>query len=80
MRKKKIDCEKLVMKLLRIQKKIDANKRLYADLDQIFDELLSAGFRSMTIGKLTVSMRDNFKDKNVVFRAAAVRRFELVIK
>lgn len=70
--KKELVAEKL-KRIAQIEKKLDGNKNLYSELDQLtFDlkdeNLAEHGFQCV----------DNFSEKNVQFKVAAVRRFEIV--
>jgi len=56
-----------------IARRLEADKALYKELDDITTALLEIKFRK---GHGAV-LRDNFKKKNIVFRATAIKRFEL---
>ena len=65
--------EQLVDKALDIMSRIEATKQLYKDLDELILLLKDVP----NLEKYGVELRDNFAEKNVVFRPAGVRRFEL---
>ena len=70
---------KLLAKATRLKARIDAVKPLYQELDDIIDELLKANFRGVVTKTHLFRIVDNFALKNVCFRPAAIRRFELRI-
>lgn len=51
---------------------LEAQKRLYARLDE-----LTLALKDQEIGRLGLMVVDNFAQKNVAFRVAGVKRFEL---
>lgn len=60
-------------KTLRVKKKLEQIKKLYAEVDQITNELLAKKFKHDDIAFFV----DNFRDKNLLFRTTAFRRWEL---
>lgn len=63
----------LILKAKRLQRKIDALKPLYAELEAVTDQLRKAGFKAGH----GLTLIDNFKNKNVAYRTTSIRRFEL---
>jgi len=66
--------------LAKLEKKIEDSKQLYAERDEITLYLVGLGFAAAQIEKLEFKLVDNFSDKNVCYRAAFVRRWEVKIK
>lgn len=62
----------LLKELEKIQKKLEANKKNYERVEQIVMTL-----KNQDLSNFGYEVVDNFKEKNVVFRPAGVRRFEL---
>lgn len=52
---------------------IEAIKPLYKELDELTDKLFAAGF----VAGEGLAIVDNFAEKNTVWKASAIRRFEL---
>lgn len=50
---------------------------LYKELDSITDNLVKSRVRKFAVGRIELVIIDNFKKKNTVFRATALRRFEI---
>lgn len=67
----------LVRQALALQAKIERCKAHYRKLDEIVDLLLGLGYKGSTVDGRRVALVDRFAKKNTVWRAAAVRRFEL---
>ena len=74
---------RLVNRALEIMEELAECKALYEELDELTDKLGDYGFTSKELGidengNLEVlSLVDNFQHKNTVWKAAAVRRYEL---
>lgn len=68
----KKEITKLVTELKEIKSKLEKVKPLYDRLDKITIELIG-----QDISGFGLAVIDNFKDKNCVFRPAAVRRYEI---
>lgn len=71
----------LMAKAAEIKAKLDAVKPLYDEMDKLtmqIAELTQPG--EYEIPDYEVTLVDNFAQKNVCFRPAAVRRFELKIE
>lgn len=64
---------KLLKEAQTIHKAIEKNKKLYARLDEIIQNLIDFNFDK----EGEIHLVDNFKDKNVQWRATGMRRFEL---
>lgn len=76
----KKDIKKLLERAIDVQRHIAALKGLYHELDDITETLIDEGFTHHEFPALSVTLVDNFEDRYVVYRPAAVRRFELIIK
>lgn len=63
----------LIKEAKEIHRKIEKNKKLYARLDEIIQELIKTDFQSES----GVTLVDNFKNKNMQWKAAGIRRFDL---
>ena len=72
--------KKLITRAIAIQKKIDAIKDLYNELDDITEQLQKVKFKSYTDAKNNVYLVDNFANQNHAFRTTSIRRFELRIE
>lgn len=70
---KKSKLAALEKKALAIMRKLEATKKLYSQLEDVTLELERLGFDHGT----KLYLFDNFSEKNVCFRPAAIRRFEL---
>ncbi len=70
---KKQEIEKMSRRAEQLLERIEENKELYKELDQLTEELIKRGFAS----DARLVLVDNFESKNVIFRPAAVRRFEI---
>ena len=67
--------------ILCLLKEVEGYKEAYKKLDILMQTLIDSGVRELTLDSGdTLEIVDNFKDKNTVFRPAAVRRFEVRIK
>ncbi len=71
---------KLIERALKIQQKLEENKPLYKELDEIVLNLASQGFSHDTLENLEIELVDNFADKNTCFKVAGVKRFDLKVK
>ncbi len=72
--------EKLA-RILSIQRELDVRKALYAELDTLVCELQAGGFKCADLEGMRLELVDNFADgKNVCFRPAGVKRFEVDIE
>lgn len=62
-----------------IKKALEAQKPLYGELDELIIELsgIAEVGTSFSAGGNFVTLVDNFKDKNTVFRPAGVKRFDV---
>lgn len=69
----KKDLQELSQRALKLMTKLEANKALYQELDEITVTIAKVG----ETGTPELILVDNFAEKNVAFRPAAVRRFEL---
>lgn len=57
--------------------RIESNKTLYGQLDEITDKIRAAKIKQKDLKKAGLRIVNNFWEKNVVFRPAAIRHFEL---
>lgn len=74
------ECMGFIRKIRQAKKlmaRIEACKANYQKLDALVQSLAEAGFESETADGETWVLKDNFAESNVVFRAHAMRRFEL---
>lgn len=71
---------RLSKRALEITGELERVKALYAELDAITLQLVEMGCLAYDGKGWTVRITDNYESKNVVFRPAAVRRFELKAK
>lgn len=73
MRKDNPKHNKIIKKIVKLRNEIS---EAYDEINILENKLLDSKFKSNSIAY----MRDNFKDKNVVYRTTSIRRFELIIK
>jgi len=76
----KIQIEEKLEKLIELTEALEARKALYDELDKVTLELREAGFHHAILHGKEITLRDNFSEKNVQWRMAAVRRFEAIVK
>lgn len=67
-------------RVISIVKELEARKALYAELDQLIQELVAEGFKEAIVDEMFLTLKDNFADKNTGWTAAAVKRFEIEIE
>lgn len=68
-------------RVIEIQKELDLRKELYAEMDRLTLELLAGNFSNAELEGLRLELVDNFADgKNVCFRPAGVKRWEITIE
>ena len=72
--------KEMLAQVIKLQAEIDIRTALYAELDMLTVQLQSEGFVSAEIDGLMVTLVDNFKESNVVFRPAGVKHYECKIK
>lgn len=68
--------DKKLRRMVAIQKKLDAVKKLYKELDDLTIELVVNQVFGGTVGPYHITITDNFCDKNTCFKATAVKRYE----
>jgi hypothetical protein len=71
---------KLLEEALKIRVRLEKDKLLYRRLDDITQLLSSGKKRTYLFEGYRISVIDNFAEKNTVFRATAIRRFELAFE
>lgn len=76
----KFKTRQLIERALKIQQKLEENKPLYQELDEIVLKLANDGFTHDTIDNVEVELVDNFATKNTCFKVAGVKRYDLKIK
>lgn len=90
---KKSNAEAIANKIVRVKYLIDANKHLYKELDDLVLQLMDSvgtdcevyvnedvqviGDNVLIIPSQVVKVVDNFKDNNVVFKSASIKRFDV---
>ena len=67
-------------KVLDLMNELDARKALYDELDRLTLELQTEGFSHELIDGKVITLRDNFAEKNTVFRVAGVKHYEIVVE
>lgn len=67
-------------RVLDIQRELDLRKELYEELDRLALELLKDGFQSAQLDGFMLTLVDNFREKNTVFRTAGVKQYEIRVK
>ena len=72
--------KKLVDRFLKLHKKTQTFKSVYAEIDEITAQLAAKNFRSYPIKKAIVILADNFASKNVAYRTTSIKRYELKIE
>lgn len=73
--------EMLLARLIVVAAEIAKVKKLYEEQDRLTLGLREAEFRSAEVDGILYTMTDNFADdKNVAYRIAFVRRFEVKTK
>jgi hypothetical protein len=72
--------EDKLRKVLELTEALEARKALYDELDKLTLELQSEGFVQALVDGNLITMQDNFSEKNVQWRMAAVRRYEIKIQ
>lgn len=55
-------------------------KELYAERDELTLALVRAGFTEGKSGEQTLTLRDNYEDKNCAWTMTPIRRYEIKIK
>jgi len=76
--------EEKIAKLIELTEEIERRKSLYDELEKLTLELKEAGFTSGEFKKYpgkeyALELVDNFSEKNVAWRMAAVRRWEIKV-
>lgn len=72
---------KKLARILDITHELELRKALYAELDALVLELRDGGFVSADLDGFRMALVDNFADgRNVVFRPAGVKRFEVNVE
>lgn len=71
--------------VVRITEELERRKALYEELDNLTLELREAGFTAGDYDTgcgeiLSITLVDNFAEKNTQFRMAALRRYEIKVK
>lgn len=61
-----------VNRVFKIYKHLESNKDLYSELDQLIHDLKD----EKGLEKHGLRVKDNFQNKNTVFKPAGVRRFD----
>lgn len=69
-----------IKRAIKIIELLDQIKPLYKELDEITMGLVQENFTSARVKGKTVTLADNFADKNSVFKAVAIKRFELKVE
>ncbi len=77
---KQLQIGHLLDRAIALQAKLSEVKELYKEMDEVTELLLKADFKTSVHNGQTIFMVDNYKDKNCVFRAHGIRRFELKIE
>ena len=72
--------DKKLAELIRLTEALDARKALYDELDRVTLELKAEGFEHAIFRGKEITLQDNFSEKNVQWRMAAVRRYEAKVK
>jgi len=71
----------LAKRIIENEAKLAVAKAAYAERDALAEQAVAMGFKEhKTADGTVIVMVDNFAEKNVCFRPAAVRRFELKIE
>lgn len=66
-------------RIVLLKMKIEKFKKYYVELDELTVELAKTRKTFHQLGPTTIAVVDNFEKKNTVFRACAVRRFEVML-
>lgn len=74
------DFRHLLGKLAQIEERIEESKALYEARDQVTLELKELGFTAVEHEGIEYRLTDNFAEKNVAYRVAFVRRWEITVK
>lgn len=74
------DFRYLLGKLMEIEQRIEESKKLYEARDEVTLELLKQGFVTIEHEGVEFRLTDNFAEKNVAYRVAFVRRYEVKMK
>lgn len=72
--------ELLLKRLIDLTEALEARKALYEELEAVTLALQEQGFQHAVFEGKDITLVDNFAEKNVQWRMAAVRRFEAKIK
>lgn len=67
-------------KVLDLISELDSRKALYDELDRLTLELQAEGFSHELLDGKVITLRDNFADKNTVFRVAGVKHYEIIVE
>lgn len=71
----------LLDKLVSVYSKIEESKLLYKEFDTLSDQFMQVfGSKEISHNGKVIFVKDNFANKNVVFKPAAVRRLEIVVE
>ena len=76
----KTQTNKLLTRAAQIIAELDERNALYKELDSIVQTLRAESFESAVLDGTQFRLRDNFAEKNTVFRPAGVKRFELEVE
>lgn len=78
---KKADVAKMLFRLMYLRQKLEGVKKLYEEVDDLTLKIMSSKKVPKTLElngkKIDVAVVDNFAEKNVVWRAAGVRRWDI---
>lgn len=72
--------ESIINRIEEVKSEIEKMSSLYEELDKLTMQLngsVAVGEELLTKNGNTIILKDNFQDKNTVFRPAAVKRFEV---
>lgn len=67
-------------RIIDIQEELDVRKKLYDEYDKLVVALQADGFIEAIIDGKELKLVDNYAEKNVCWRMAAIKRYELKIK
>ncbi len=70
---------KLLDRVLEIQKELDKAKPLYREMDELVTQLSKKRKKSFTYRDRVISVVDNYAKKNTVFKTVGIRRFDISI-
>lgn len=71
--------KKKALRAMEILKQLEKVKPLYAELDEIAQDMAKTKIPCIAIGRKHLFLKDNFAERNTAWKSTAIRRFELEV-